>query len=129
MDSKGWVPTRGAHLCLLAAMWQRKDTDGVVKVSEGTSHFTHQIYHELDQIDHGLDHLDPNCRYDVLCMIFIVSCRYNMLCRICAEQIRPRKYALDHADDTAAPIRQHELDRADEGEQGAKPFLHVGQLR
>ena len=42
-----------------------------------------------DQIDHDLDHQDPN-----------LQCRYAMLCRICIVQIQPRKHVLDHADYT-----------------------------
>ena len=67
---------------------------GYVIQSEKGSHVG-----QTDQIDHDLDHLDLNCRYE-------------MLCRICVVQIQPRKHALDRAGYTA-PTRQHELDHTD----------------
>ena len=50
----------------------------------------------LDQIDHDLDHLDPN-----LPLLDVVQ-------DICTVQIQPRKPVVFHAD-YAAPTRLHEL--------------------
>ncbi|CAM9917838.1 unnamed protein product [Pylaiella littoralis] len=32
MEEKGWTPTRGAHLSVIASMWQRKDAKGVLQM-------------------------------------------------------------------------------------------------
>ncbi|CAN0182648.1 unnamed protein product, partial [Ectocarpus fasciculatus] len=34
MDERGWTPTRAAHLGAISFMWQKKDTEGVLKMIE-----------------------------------------------------------------------------------------------